>query len=366
MAEIRILHMIGGLDTGGSQSLVINLYKAIDKNKIQFDFIIDEPKQLFYKSVIEELGGKIYTIPKFNGKNFFKVKNAWKKFFIEHPEYKILHSHVRSYASLYIPIAKKFGLKTIIHSHSTSNGKGLIALFKYFLQLPLRYQADYLMSCSSIAGEWLFGKKACKKENYIFVPNALNLADFRFNEQARNDIKAEFNIEGKFVIGHVGCFKKEKNHTFIIDVFNEVVKTRKDAVLFLVGDGNMRADIEQKVKELALENEVIFTGVRGDVNKLIQAMDVFIFPSLWEGLPVTVVEAQTAGLECFISDVITKDVCVTQLVKPISLNCFDSWVNSLLNATGDRVNVLEALSKSGFDMKDTAKKMADFYLSLDK
>ena len=151
--------MIGSLEMGGSQAMVMALYRAVDKEKVQFDFIVDSDKENVFVEEIQKLGGKIFRFPKFNGKNYLQIRSAWKSFFWEHPEYKVLHSHVRSYASLYLPIAKSFGVKTIIHSHNTSNGHGVTALGKKILQYPLRFQADYFFGCSELAGQWLFGKK---------------------------------------------------------------------------------------------------------------------------------------------------------------------------------------------------------------
>jgi len=160
---IRVLQMIGSLNIGGSQAMILNLYEAIDRTKVQFDFILDEPTQRELADRVIQLGGKIYEMPKFTGKNYFEVKRAWKSFFAEHPEYKILHSHVRSYASIYFPIARKYGVATIIHSHSTSNGSGLKSLAKAMLQRPIRHMADYLFACSSASGQWLYGKKVISK-----------------------------------------------------------------------------------------------------------------------------------------------------------------------------------------------------------
>ena len=173
MKEIRILHMIGCLEIGGSQSMIMNIYRNIDRRIIQFDFVIDKDvKSPLYKE-ITQLGGKIYKMPKFNGINIIEVQSSWKKFFENHSEYKILHSHVRSYASIYLPVAKRCGVTTIIHSHNTSNGVGFPSLVKKILQFPLRYQADYLFACSKEAGEWLFGKKAIKKDNFKVIYNGI-------------------------------------------------------------------------------------------------------------------------------------------------------------------------------------------------
>lgn len=364
MTKLRVLHMIGGLNSGGSQSVVLNLYKNIDREKIQFDFIIDEPNQIFYKPMIEQMGGKIYVLPKFKGFNYFRLRKAWKNFFKEHSEYKILHSHVRSYASIYISIAKKFGLKTIIHSHSTSNGKGVKSIIKNILQRSLRRKADYLMACSTESGEWLYGKKACKKSNYILLPNAIKITDFLYNPKIRDKYRKELGVENKFVIGHVGRFSEPKNHTFLLDVFSEVVKAREDAVLLLVGDGPLRLSIERKIIDLGVENSVILTGNRDDINNLYQVMDVFAFPSLWEGLPLAIVEAQANGLTCIVSDRVTKDIDLSELVQRFSLEDKVKWVENLSTLKNERKDVYGKIVSGGFNIKDTTQQITEFYLNL--
>lgn len=361
---IRILHMIGSLEVGGSQALVINYYKAMDRSKIQFDFIVDHPDRMALAEVVRNMGARIYEMPTFRGKNYFQVKKAWNTFFSEHPEYKILHSHVRSYASVYIPIAKKHGLKTIIHSHSTSNGKGFSSIVKKILQYPLRYQADYLMACSNEAGRWLYGKKACLKDNYIFLPNAIDTENYRYSQETANKYREKLGLVGKFVIGHVGRFHEAKNHMFLLDVFAGICAKRADAVLLLVGDGDLRDSIEEKIHSLNLDDHVILTGNRNDVPDLMKAMDVFVFPSKWEGLPVTVVEAQASGLPCFISDTITKDVDVSSLVKRLPIVSSEVWVDEILNSILERLDVTPEIINAGFDVKKSSVGLDEFYHSL--
>ena len=361
---MRVLHVLGGLNRGGAETFVLNLYRAIDRDKIQFDFIIHTDKRQDYSEEIESLGGKIYVFPKFNGKNYFKVKKCWNEFFACHTEYKVLHSHVRSYASIYIPIAKKHGLKTIIHSHSTNDGGGISGAIKRLMEFPLRYQADYLFACSHEAGEWLYGKKACRKSNFYFIPNAIDTDKYEFNEQVREEYRSEFALQGKFVIGHVGRFSKPKNHTFLIDVFNLVCKERNDAVLLLVGDGELKERITEKVVRLGLQDRVIFTGSRGDVANLLQAMDVFVFPSLWEGLPVPVVEAQASGLPCIISDVITTDVDVSDLIERVTEYKPENWSEKINSCRIERKNVIKEIKSACFDVNDSAKNLSDFYTSV--
>ncbi|MBE6596319.1 MAG: glycosyltransferase family 1 protein [Ruminococcaceae bacterium] len=354
--------MIGSFEVGGSQALVINYYKAIDRTKIQFDFIVDHPDRMALAEVVRSLGARIYKMPRFTGKNYFQIKKAWKKFFSEHPEYKILHSHVRSYASVYIPIAKKYGVKTIIHSHSTSNGKGVAAISKRILQFPLRYQADYLMACSNEAGQWLYGKKACLKDNYFFLPNAIDVEKYRYRKEISEEYRKQLGLENKFVIGHVGRFHEAKNHMFLLDVFAEVRKKRTDAVLLLVGDGDLRGQIEEKIRSLDLDEYVVLTGNRNDVPQLMQAMDVFVFPSKWEGLPVTVVEAQAAGLTCLVSDTVTRDVNTSVLVKYLPINKgINLWVDEILKPNLNKKDVIKDIRNAGFDIIESAKLLDDFY-----
>lgn len=363
MEPIRILQMIGGLDLGGSQAIVMNIYRNIDKNKVQFDFIIDHDDERELASEVETLGGKIYSMPRFTGWNLSEIRSAWNDFFRSHPEYKVLHSHVRSYASIYFSIAKKYGVKTIIHSHSTSNGSGVQSLIKHMLQYPLRYQADYCFGCSKIAGEWLFGKNTVNSRKYFLVKNAVDISRFRFNPMIRSKVRKEFGFsESDIVAGHVGRLHEAKNHMYLLSVFNELKKNNTCTKLIIVGTGELENDIRKRVSELNLEDSVIMTGSRKDVNEIMQAMDIFIFPSKWEGLPVTVVEAQAAGLPCYVSDTITSEVNVSDLVHVLSISDDpEKWMREISNNCNKRENVEQNIVDSGFDIMSTAIWMEDFY-----
>lgn len=358
---IRVLHVLGGLDRGGAETMVMNLYRTIDRTKIQFDFVIHTSSHQAYYPEIVEMGGEIYSFPAFNGINFAELQKMWNQFFVEHPEYKILHSHVRSYASLYIPIAKKYGVKTIIHSHSTSNGSGIASVVKRIMQYPLRHQADYLMACSNEAGRWLYGDKAGLKDNYFFLPNAIDTEKYRYSEDVANKCREQFGLTDKFVIGHVGRFHEAKNHMFLLEVFAEVATRRTDAMLLLVGDGDLRPSIVAKIKELQIEDCVILAGSRGDVAEIMSAMDVFVFPSLYEGLPVTVVEAQAAGLHCLISSCITEDVDISELVERLPINDTEAWVERILSMDVKRMDVMPKIKQAGFDANDSACRLTEFY-----
>lgn len=364
---IRVIHVLGGLNRGGAETMVMNFYRAINKTKIQFDFIIHTEEKQDYEEEILSLGGKIYRFPQFLGKNYYEMSSKWKDFFDNHREYRILHSHVRSYASLYIPIAKKYGLKTIVHSHSTSNGKGLSAIAKLILQYPLRFQADYFFGCSREAGEWLFGKKVVNSEKYYMLQNAIDTNLYIQNTKIRKEYRHEMGIEGKKVFLHVGRLHPSKNHSFLLKVFAELVKKESDSVLLVVGDGELKSEIEKDIRELRIAHAVKMLGSRSDVPNLLQAADCFLFPSRWEGLPVTVVEAQAAGLPCFISDTITRDVDLSELVRYLPINNgFEPWVESIEKADLERMDVLEKIVKAGFDIQSSAKWLSDFYMRISK
>ena len=360
---IRILQMIGSLNIGGAQSMIINLYKKIDRKKIQFDFVLDHPNELYYKETVEKLGANIYEMPAFHGLNAGEIKRAWNCFFKEHPEYKVLHSHVRSYASLFIPIAKKHGLKTIIHSHSTSNGKGISSIIKRVMQYPLRNQADFFMVCSKESGEWLFGKKIVNSDKYFMLQNAIDVDAYKYNIEIRAKYRIELGLKDELTFIHVGRFHPAKNHEFLLNLFSEIHKRNENTKLVLVGD--LRPQIERQIANLQLESAIILTGNRSDVPNLLQAADCFLFPSNWEGLPVTVVEAQASGMPCLISDRITKDVDVSPLVKYLSIDHgVENWVNSLEEIDYSRQDVLELIKKAHFDISSTATWLQNFYKGL--
>lgn len=362
---IRVLHMIASLDVGGSQTMMMNIYRNIDREKIQFDFIIDHPNETYFAPEIESLGGRVYTLAGFHGTNAGEIRRDWNNFFYTHPEYRILHSHSRSYASLYLPVAKKHGLKTIIHSHSTNSGTGLKGAVKAVLQLPLREQADILMACSQSSGEWLYGKRACNSPRFVLLPNGIDTRRFALPPEVRQRYRRELGVEGRFVIGNVGRFRDVKNHSFLLDAFQKAHEKEPDAVLLLVGVGPLQQAMAEKAVALGVADRVLMTGNRDDVPELLSAMDVFAFPSLWEGLPMTVVEAQAAGLPCVLSDTITREVDVSPLVKYLPLGDPDQWAGELLKRR-ERMDASEAIRKAGFDIRDSAKKLTALYTRLDR
>lgn len=362
---IRIVHNIASLHLGGSQAFVMNMYRNIDRSKVQFDFVVTpETKEGFYDE-ITNLGGKIFTCPRYKGTNHIQYNKWWDDFFNKHPEYKVIHGHVRSTASIYLKIAKRHGLVTIAHSHSTSNGNGISAIVKRIMQLPIRKQADYLFACSDKAGKWLYGEKAITQQNYYMIPNGVDLKRFKFDVNKRNQMRMTLGIkEDIMILGHIGRLSTPKNHKFLLNVFNQYHKINSNSKLLLVGDGELFDSIKQHINKLDINDAVIMTGSKQNTEDYYQIMDIFLFPSLWEGLPVSVVEAQANGLQCIISDVITHDVDLTALIQYLPLD-EKLWLGAIIEAhkrkrigltSEDRVRL------QPFDAITVANKLQEFYL----
>ena len=362
---IRVLHMIASLDVGGSQTLMMNIYRNIDREKIQFDFVIDRPEETYFAGEIRSLGGRVYTMPAFHGTNAGEIRRDWNNFFYTHPEYHVLHSHVRSYASLYLPVAKAHGVKTIIHSHNSNNGTGVSAVAKQVLQLPLRHQADVLMACSTEAGEWLFGKRACRSDRFIFLPNGVDTRRFAPAPAARERVRRELGVGDAWVIGNIGRFYVQKNHTFLLDIFQRVHERDPEAILLLVGVGPLQQEMAQKAVALGVADKVLMTGNRDDIPALLGAMDVFALPSLYEGLPVTLIEAQASGIPCVITDNITTDLDVSPLLRRLPLGDPAPWADAVLERR-ERFDARPALIRAGFDIRASAEKLSALYLRLDQ
>ena len=367
---IRVLRGLGNLNRGGMETNIMNLYRKTEREKVQFDFVIHTTETCSYEKEIQELGGKIYRIPKFTGTNFFQYKKAWEELFENLKEYKIIHCHVRSTASIYMPIAKKHGLITIAHSHNTSSGSGLKAIIKDVFQIPIRYQADYMLACSEDAGKWLFGKKALQKDTFKVVYNSIDTKKYIFSALVRKDEREKLGIKNNaFVIGNVGRFHPQKNHKYLLEIFEKISQNNKDAILLLVGDGVLREEIKNKISEKNLNKKVILTGETSKVFNLLQAMDVFVFPSLFEGFGNVLLEAQSNGLPCVISDNIPKSThIIPSLIHSLSLNDnIDLWVKTICCSKREtHFPCDEFVAEAGFDVNKTAKWYQNFYLEIYK
>lgn len=364
---IRVAHIIGKWLGGGVESVVMNYYRHIDRTKIQFDFLCDEDSTNIPYEEIEQLGGRVILIPPYQ--KVFKYQKELIRIFKEN-NYKIVHSHINTLSVFPLRAAKKAGVKVrIAHSHSTTNKK---EWKKNLLKQVLRpfskvYATDYIC-CSELAGRWLFGDKAYDSGKVYLLNNAIDLDKFKYNESLRKEKRKELGIsDDTLVIGHIGRFVAQKNHTFLIDIFNELHKKNPSSLLLLVGQGPLMEEIKNKVKELKLNDSVRFLGQRNDVNELYQAFDVFCLPSLYEGLPVVGVEAQASGLLCILSNAMTKETKVLDITKFISLNNTPKdWADSILDDVKKykRIDTSKEMTSKNFNVKEEAKKLEKYYLNL--
>lgn len=357
---IRVLHVVTHMNRGGLETMIMNYYRHIDRTKIQFDFLTHRDGKKDYDDEILSLGGRIYHLPSLNP---FDKKGYLKKlddFFREHKEYKIVHSHLDCMSAYPLKAAKKYGVPVrIAHAHSTSEErKDLKYLIKIHSKRKIPQYATDLFACSKKAGEWMFGNKS-----FNIMKNAIDAEKYLYNKKRAEEVRKELGIENKFVVGHVGRFSIPKNHKFLIDIFKYIYMKKQNAVLLLVGEGTLQDEIKKKVKEEELEQDVIFLGLRNDVERIMQAMDVFVFPSLYEGLPVTLVEAQAAGLPCVISNEITKEINISSNIEFLGLNqSAQEWAENSLKDKKRTEHADLLVKKSGFDIKKNVEWLTEQYL----
>jgi glycosyltransferase involved in cell wall biosynthesis len=354
------------MNRGGLETMLMNYFRQIDRTKIQFDFMVHREEKGHYDDEIESLGGKIYRMPQIRPGNYRKYFNLLNEFFSEHKEYKVVHAHNNENSSFVLRAAKRFEVPCrIAHSHLSDLGIDIKLPFRLYARHTMKDNPTEYFACSKNAGKWLFGEQ----QEITVLNNAVNVNDFKYSEQIRKEIRKELNIEDQFVIGHIGRFNKQKNHEFLIEIFKSVYEKNADATLLLVGEGHLRAEIEKKVEKLGLKSNVKFLGVREDIAHLMQAMDIFLFPSLFEGLPVVLVEAQAAGLNCIVSDAITNETDITGLIQYLNLNdSIQKWVDQIFNTTTEHADTSQMLRSGGFDTATMANWLTEFYLenSLEK
>lgn len=358
---IRVAQIVGKMNGGGVEAVVMNYYRHIDRSKVQFDFLVDSDSTLVPREEIESLGGRVFEIPPYQ--HVVEYQRELQRLF-KQEGWKIVHSHINALSVFPLRAAKKAGVSVrIAHSHSTS-GKG--EHVKNALKAVLKTQSNryptHRFACSKFAGDWLFGKGV----DFEVVYNAIDLNRFRFNAEARAQARADLGLVGnQFAIGHVGRFTAQKNHAFLIDVFAEVAKRRDDAVLLLVGTGEAGASVKALVDERGLVDRVKFLGQRSDVNRLYQAFDAFVLPSLYEGLGLVGVEAQASGLPCLLSDTITREVDITGECTFIPLSSSAQWADVLCRLNINSSSQRSSVDFSQFHNYDITKQgilMTDRYL----
>ncbi len=359
----RILYVGMNERKGGIETFIRNVYDKFDREKINVDFI-KYADLLVNEKEFSTQGSKFYQIRSRSANPFLYL---WQliKFFLKHPEYKIVHHHLNSCSSVEaVIIAKLFGRKNIVHSHNQYQGKNSLSMFLHYMYKPLmNICADQRLACSNVAGEWMFGKR-----KFEIIRNGIDTDTFGFEPRNRDILRSELGIGDRFVVGHVGEFKYQKNHDFILKIFSELVKVQPKALLLLVGDGILKPQIQSKAKALNLDENIIFTGSINNVADFFLCMDIFILPSHFEGLPFVAVEAQSTGLPCVISDVVSNEVKITDLVQMLSLtDSPQKWAHEILGYHREakpRESHAKEVEMKGYSSVSTAKILEDIYITL--
>lgn len=356
---IRVLHSELESNIGGIESFLLNITKAMDRTDIQFDMLM-RGKNKYLEKTLSELGVNIYHVPS-NPVAYIKyVKNLLKN-----GNYDFVHVHKNSAANIVLPIMVKryTNAKLIVHSHNTnpSSGSKLAIMLHKMNRNRLIKLSDYRFACSDTAAGWMYGDDYQNKDVHI-IKNGIIAKDYVYNPQIRDKVREQLGLKDKFVIGHVGAFRKQKNHQFLLDLFSKL--EIPNAVLMLIGDGDLRPEIQEKVEQLGLTDKVLFLGSRHDVADLLQACDVFVMPSLWEGLSVAAIEAQASGLPLLLSKNVSKQVHLTDNVKFLSLNNMDKWLEELknINSSFIRKNTVRKISDTGYDISISAERLKNLYL----
>jgi glycosyltransferase involved in cell wall biosynthesis len=350
------------MDRAGLETMLMNYYRNMDQSEIQFDFLTHRDEVGAYEEEINNMGGRVYHAPRLYPQNHVKYFKYMKDFFENHPEYLVIHSHIDSMSYYPLLAAKNSGIPVRIgHSHNSKLDKDLKLPIKFFALKKMPKVANVHFSCGEMAGKFMY-----PNEDFTVIHNAIDLNRFSYDDFIREKVRTKLNIDNSLVIGHVGRFCRVKNQLFLLEVFKEILRLNSNSLLMLVGKGEDESKIRKKVLELGIEDKVKVLIDRSDVNELYQAFDVFVMPSLFEGLPVVGVEAQANGLPCIFSDDISKEIILTDNAERLSLNCSaEEWSKRIIEKnTGRNNNATKELQEKGYDIKIEAKKLQKWYLNI--
>lgn len=358
---IRVLHCLNSIDMGGAETFIMNIYRNINREKVQFDFLVR--KRTHNKNIeeIKRLGGKIYVCSEFP-KHFYRNYKEVKRFFDRHKEYDVIHVHANALIYIFpFIVAKKNNVKKrILHSHNTKAANKIYTPIHYLNRgLSDKYLTDR-WACSDGAGKWMFGKR-----NYTVFNNAIDFRKYRFNEDVRVRKRNELGIRDELVIACVGRLEKQKNYFFMLQVMEKYIKLNKKCILLIIGDGSQKNIIAKEMRSKKINSSIKLLGKREDVKELLFAADIFAMPSLYEGLPFALIEAQASGLKCLISDKITDEAIITDNVCKLSIdNGVNPWVAELdrIKKKCQHTDEYTNICKSGFDIKKVSKTIEKMYL----
>lgn len=366
-SPMRVLHVVGRMDRGGAETMIMNLYRNIERSKVQFDFAVHTEEVGEFDEEIISLGGRIYRFPRYRGSNHLAYVRSWHDWARQNDDVSVVHGHLFTIAGIYLRIVRRSGRATIAHSHATSHGVGPSATIKDLMRLTVRGSADFYLACSRDAARWLYGERISRRSDCFVVKNAIETDTFTFDAEKRIHLRSKLGLGGVTVVGHAGRFEYDKNHHRLISVFTDLVRVSPDAKLLLLGDGTLRREIEIMVQHAKLASNVIFLGSVANVSDYLQAMDVFVLPSHHEGLGIVIIEAQASGLPCVVSTTVPAEAFITPLVQAVSLEEPNSrWVDEILRrATPERrISPLGEIAASGYDASQNAQWYEIFYLGL--
>jgi len=362
---IRVLHATPRMQREGIQSFLMNLYHNIDLQKVQFDFLIHSKQEGAFDAEIEKMGGRIYRVHQMSSLHFIHYGKNVAQVLKAYP-YKIVHSHINLLSSFTLRVAMKQGIPVrIAHSHNSSiPDSGFKRLIKLYAKKQMLKYATHCFACSKDAAIWQFGQETYDAGKVDLIPNGIEIAKNLFNNEKRQSIRSNLRInEDDFVVGHVGAFRKVKNHEFISKVFAEIKQLKPNSRLLLVGNGELQEDVKKELGSLGVLNDVIFAGSVENVCDYYSAMDAFLFPSVYEGLGIVLVEAQASGLPCFVSDTIPSEANLSEQYYPLSLTCSpQEWARFILAHSPIRERSCSSKLHK-YDIKLIAKTMEEFYLN---
>ena len=363
MSVKRLLCCMSSMNAGGAETFLMKQYRRLDREKYQLDFCVNTSERGYYDDEIEALGGKIYRIPS-KSQDFKESLKALEQIVRDNEYENVLCSSVKPGTALELVAAKKGGAKRLIYRSSNSSvdgGKKQKILHNTIGQLA-KTVPTVKIAPSKEAAEYCFGKGCIEKGKAFLLNNGIDTAFYRYSDETRKKMRAELNVENKFVIAHVGRFAKAKNHGFLLDIFEETLKVKPDSVLMLIGKGELEEQIKQNAKERNLADKILWLGLRNDVPQVLCAADVFVFPSFYEGMPNTVIEAQALSLHCVISDRITPDADITGLVEYLPLGDAVIWAQAVVKHADSypRKDMTTVFKARRYDSETTAKEFVKY------
>lgn len=354
----RLLCILSGMNVGGAETFLMKVYRTIDRTEYQMDFCINEKEKCFYEEEIVNMGGRIFRIPS-KSQDLKEFKRQLSAIVKNNSYYYVLRISSNAMGFMDLKIAKNAGAKVCCaRSSNSSDGAGFRAKFAHQVgKILYGKYVDVKIAPSDLAAKYTFGRNAYESGSVRILHNGLDLDLYRYSEEKRRAIRKEFSIsEGTKLIGHIGRFDEQKNHMFLLEVFRKIHLLESDTKLLLVGEGKLKEAVQRKVNELGISDSVVFCQVRSDVPFLLSAMDVFVMPSFYEGMPNTVIEAQATGLPCVISDTITREANITGLVSYVPLDAPNVWSDAVLTAIKkERLDTKQAFVEQGYDIKSVGK-----------